>query len=151
MAVKLFASGIAARSGLLGFWPMSPAAKPANPAPSLKRSSRCDAGTSFADGRACRSTNCANRTSLPSSSTRRRTSATVDGCSTSMTREAALNPTPPFLTVTDSRLSPAERDHADRPRPRYPVLSLEIEPGHRLDPGQPLAERDRVAAHGPRS
>ena len=57
--VKLVRSGIAARSGSLGSCPMSPAANPAKPAPSDTSSSRLAAGTSFALGRACMSTNCA--------------------------------------------------------------------------------------------
>jgi hypothetical protein len=57
--VKLRRSGMTAMSGSLGSWPISPAAKPAKPAPSLTRSSRYAAGTSFALGRAYMSTNCA--------------------------------------------------------------------------------------------
>ena len=57
--VKLARSGMAAMSGSLGTWPISPAAKPAKPAPSVTRSSRFAAGTSFALGRAYMSTNCA--------------------------------------------------------------------------------------------
>ena len=68
-------SGIAIRSGLSGVWPMSPAAKPAKPAPSASRPSSCCAGTSFALGFACMSTNCAKRNSIPSSATARRTSS----------------------------------------------------------------------------
>ena len=51
-------------SGSLGTWPISPAAKPAKPAPSLTRSSRLAAGTSFALGRPYRSTNCAKKNSI---------------------------------------------------------------------------------------
>ena len=75
--VKLPTSGIAIRSGLSGVWPMSPAAKPANPAPSASSPSSCWDGISFALGFACMSTNCANRNSIPSSATARRTSSVV--------------------------------------------------------------------------
>ena len=50
---------MAAMSGSLGTWPISPAANPAKPAPSVTRSSRFAAGNSFALGRAYMSTNCA--------------------------------------------------------------------------------------------
>ena len=68
-------SGIAARSGSWGSWPMSPAAKPANPAPSSSRPSRWVAGTSFAFGFPCMSTNCANRNSTSLSRMYRSTSS----------------------------------------------------------------------------
>ena len=61
-------SGIAIMSGDAGVCPIGPAAKPANPAPSLTRPSKFDIGTSLADGFACMSTNCAKKNSIPSSS-----------------------------------------------------------------------------------
>jgi hypothetical protein len=66
--VKLSRSGIAAMSGSLGSCPISPAAKPAKPAPSVTRPSRCAAGTSFALCRPYMSTNCAKMNSTPPSS-----------------------------------------------------------------------------------
>ena len=63
--VKLARSGIAAISGSAGTWPISPAAKPAKPAPSVARSSRYAAGISFALGRAYMSTNWAKKNSMP--------------------------------------------------------------------------------------
>src|SRR2546429_2548258 len=64
-SVRLRRSGMAAISGSLGIWPISPAAKPAKPAPSEARSSRFAAGTSFALGRPYMSTNCAKKNSTP--------------------------------------------------------------------------------------
>src|SRR5690242_7340800 len=64
-SVRLSRSWTAAMSGSLGIWPISPAAKPANPAPSVARSSRFAAGTSFALGRPYMSTNCAKKNSTP--------------------------------------------------------------------------------------
>ena len=75
--VKLARSGMAAMSGSAGTWPISPAAKPAKPAPSLARSSRHAAGISFALGRAYMSTNCAKKNSMPRSSACARISSTV--------------------------------------------------------------------------
>src|SRR3990170_600585 len=75
--VKLARSGIAAMSGSAGVWPISPAAKPAKPAPFSTKSSRFQAGISFALGRACMSTNCAKKNSIPSSSERVRISSSV--------------------------------------------------------------------------
>src|SRR4051812_30742529 len=77
--VKERTSGIAARSGSLGLWPISPAANPANPAPSSISPSRWVAGTSFAFGLPCMSTNCANRNSTPLSSMYLRTSSSDSG------------------------------------------------------------------------
>src|SRR6478609_11150422 len=57
-------------SGDAGVWPIGPAAKPANPAPSLTRPSKFDMGTSLADGLAFMSTNWAKMNSIPSSSAR---------------------------------------------------------------------------------
>ena len=59
------ASGIAEMSGSCGPWPMSPAANPANPAPSAKSPSRCATGTSFAFGLPCMSTNWAKTNCTP--------------------------------------------------------------------------------------
>ena len=68
---------MAAMSGSLGTCPISPAAKPAKPAPSVTRSSRFWTGTSFALGRAYMSTNCAKKNSIPRSFASRRMSSTV--------------------------------------------------------------------------
>ena len=65
--VSVRLSGIAAMSGSCGPWPMSPAANPANPAPSASSPSRCATGTSFAFGLPCMSTNWANTNSTPRS------------------------------------------------------------------------------------
>src|SRR3954452_11153063 len=70
-------------SGEAGVCPIGPAAKPANPAPSVTRLSKFDAGTSFADGFACMSTNCAKKNSIPSFSARRRISS-AEGASASV-------------------------------------------------------------------
>src|SRR3954465_43814 len=86
-------SGIAAMSGEFGVWPMSPAAKPANPAPSVRRSSKCDAGTSFAFGLPCMSTNCANRNSMPFAGMYSRASSTDSG---------GVNGAPPFIETWSS-------------------------------------------------
>src|ERR1700722_14807479 len=83
--VSVVGSGTAIMSGSSGPWPMSPAANPANPAPSVSRSSRWWAGTSFALGLPCMSTNWANRNSIPLSLTIRRTSSSFWGASV-MTR-----------------------------------------------------------------
>src|SRR3954463_4265611 len=72
-------SGIAARSGSLGPWPISPAANPANPAPSSISPSRCVAGTSLAFGLPCMSTNWANRNSTSLASMYLRTSSSDSG------------------------------------------------------------------------
>src|SRR6201996_9035033 len=79
--VSVDGSGMATMSGSCGPWPMSPAAKPANPAPSSSRSSRWWAGTSLALGLPCMSTNWANRNSIPLSAAMRRTSSAVWGAS----------------------------------------------------------------------
>ena len=55
--VKLARSGIAAMSGSLGTWPISPAANPAKPAPSVDEVVEVRGGMSFALGRAYMSTN----------------------------------------------------------------------------------------------
>src|SRR6185437_10770283 len=77
--VSVVTSGMAIMSGSSGPWPMSPAANPAKPAPSVSRSSRWWAGTSFALGLPCMSTNCANRNSMPLSLTILRTSSSLRG------------------------------------------------------------------------
>src|SRR6186997_3460796 len=56
---------MAAMSGSLGTWPISPAAKPAPSPRSPSNASRDPTGTSFALGRAYMSTNCANTNSMP--------------------------------------------------------------------------------------
>jgi hypothetical protein len=53
-------------SGEAGDWPIGPAANPANPAPSVTRPSQFSIGTSFADGFAFISTNCAKKNLMPS-------------------------------------------------------------------------------------
>ena len=55
-------------SGDAGDWPIGPAAKPANPTPSVIRSSNEDAGTNLAQGLPCMSTNIAKKNSIPSAS-----------------------------------------------------------------------------------
>ncbi len=70
-------SGIAATSGDAGVWPIGPAAKPANPAPSSIIPSKFDIGTSFAFGLPCMSTNCAKKNSIPSASARARSSSVL--------------------------------------------------------------------------
>src|ERR1700759_1560244 len=77
--VNVVGSGIAIMSGSSGPWPMSPAAKTGKPRPSGTRSSRWWAGTSFALGFPCMSTNCANRNSMPLSLTILRTSSSLRG------------------------------------------------------------------------
>ncbi len=52
-------------SGLFGVWPISPGREAREAGASLSRSSRCAAGTSFAFGLACMSTNCAKKNSMP--------------------------------------------------------------------------------------
>src|SRR5829696_1520314 len=89
--VRLDRSGIAIMSGSCGPWPMSPAAKPAKPAPSDTRSSRWCAGTSFAFGLPFSSTNWAKKNSTPRSFTTFLTSSTLCGAST----RASVIP-PPF-------------------------------------------------------
>ena len=64
-------------SGEAGVWPIGPAAKPANPAPSSSRSSIAWTGISLAFGLPCISTNCARKNSIPSSFARLRTSSCV--------------------------------------------------------------------------
>src|SRR5215831_17960649 len=84
-------------SGSLGNWPISPAAKPANPAPSLKipsRSSRERTGTSFALGRAYMSTNCAKTNSTPRSCICFQTASAV-GAAVSVVLSATAMPLPP--------------------------------------------------------
>src|SRR5262245_60082777 len=72
-------------SGSLGSWPISPAANPANPAPSLTSPSRFAAGTSFALGRPYRSTNCAKKNSTPRSAAICRTSSSFGSPATTTT------------------------------------------------------------------
>ena len=65
-------------SGDAGVWPIGPAANPAKPAPSDTILSQFVIGTSFADGLAFISTNCAKTNSIPSASARfRAASASV--------------------------------------------------------------------------
>ncbi len=70
-------SGTASMSGEAGVWPIGPAAKPANPAPSSSRSSMAWTGISLAFGLPCISTNWARKNSIPSSFARLRTSSCV--------------------------------------------------------------------------
>ena len=147
-------------SGSLGAWPMSPAAKPANPAPSLTRSSRFAAGISFALGRAWRSTNWAKKNSIPRSATslricsRRSFSGTVDGLLLGYGVHGSTTPR--------RRRSQVETGHSLRPGvsiARTPVgaatsltaISIssqsslpEVEVGELADPPKPLAKRVRV-------
>src|SRR5918996_2284156 len=76
---------------------MSPAAKPANPAPSETSSSRWCAGTSLAFGLPFSSTNWAKKNSTPRSFATRLTSSTLCGASARVTAIC-----PPF----ESRLAP---------------------------------------------
>src|SRR5437773_8061564 len=124
---------MAARSGLWGPCPISPAAKPANPAPSAKTSSRWLAGTSFAFGFPYISTNCAKTNSIPILSTSFRTSSTDRGAAS-----AIVPPLPCGVP------HPSELDHFGRDREREPVVVLEIDTGDGTDPSQPLPERVRV-------
>src|SRR2546430_15024385 len=117
---------MAARSGLCGPCPISPAANPANPAPSANASSRCVAGTSLAFGLPYISTNWQNRNSTPLSSTSLRTSLTVFGPS------AAIFP--PFLVGHSLHASKLHDLHGDGER--EPVLPLQIDPSHLLDAPQ---------------
>ena len=57
---------MARMSGDDGVWPIGPAAKPANPAPSANRPSMAETGTILAQGLPCMSTNMAKRNSTPS-------------------------------------------------------------------------------------
>ena len=57
---------MARMSGDDGTWPIGPAAKPANPAPSASRPSMAETGTILAQGLPCMSTNMAKRNSTPS-------------------------------------------------------------------------------------
>src|ERR1700685_3840876 len=57
---------MARMSGEEGVWPMGPAAKPANPAPSGESPSMAETGTILAHGLPCMSTNMAKRNSTPS-------------------------------------------------------------------------------------
>ena len=79
-------SGIAAMSGSCGPWPMSPAANPANPAPSSNSPSRCSIGTSLAFGLPCMSTNWAKTNSTPWSVSWVRSSAAEGVVSIAMAR-----------------------------------------------------------------
>ena len=63
---------MARMSGEEGTWPIGPAAKPANPAPSAISPSMAETGTSLAQGLPCMSTNMAKRNSTPSRSSRPR-------------------------------------------------------------------------------
>src|SRR5712691_4174994 len=138
--VKLAGSGIAARSGSFGPWPISPVANPANPAPSANTSSRWFAGTSFAFALPYISTNCAKMNSIPILSTSVRTSSTDVGASAIVS---------PFLSCGSPH--PAELDHLRRNREREPVLAIEVDARHTLDPMQSLTKRvgmDEQCARG---
>src|SRR3954447_18976974 len=63
---------MAIRSGSAGDCPMSPTAKPANPAPVVSSMSREAVGTSLAQGLPCMSTNMAMKNWMPSASARSR-------------------------------------------------------------------------------
>ncbi len=72
-------SGMARMSGDDGVWPIGPAAKPANPAPSESSPSTAETGTILAQGLPCMSTNMAKRKSTPSRSVASLSSAAVVG------------------------------------------------------------------------
>ena len=149
-------------SGSLGTWPISPAAKPAKPAPSSTRSSRLAAGTSFALGRAYMSTNCAKKNSMPRSSDRR-----SDLVEPRLVRRAIQSPPRRSGTILsplprggDGRFlhgsrggscvgvaapsACAQPDDLDGDLDHQPVLAREGRAGELPDPAQPLAERVRV-------
>src|SRR4051794_30832123 len=96
---------MAIMSGSFGRWPMSPAANPAKPAPSVSRSSRWVAGTSLAFGLACMSTNCANRNWILFSRTYARTSSAVSGAVNSGEPNAVVDPSTVLIASVPSSLS----------------------------------------------
>src|SRR5581483_4687844 len=121
-SVRLLRSGIAAMSGSLGSWPISPAANPAKPAPSATRPSRLAAGTSFALGRPYRSTNCAKKNSTPRSAAACRTSSSLGSPTTTITA--------PILRERRETLGPPgqpPRDEADEEEPELRILVVELE------------------------
>src|SRR5436305_5434151 len=128
---------MAARSGLWGPCPISPAANPANPAPSANRSSTWLAGTSFALGFPYISTNWANRNSIPR--------ALISFLTSSSDAGASPIDSPSLLSRLTRRAAhePKLHDlHGDGQR--QPVLALQIEAGQPFDPRQALAQGVRV-------
>src|SRR5688572_3304036 len=151
--VKLAGSGMAAMSALCGPWPISPAANPANPAPSSKKSSRWAAGTSLAEGFPHMSTNWARRDSVPRSLISRRTSSRFCGRSLNVGPFLSLFPSNPEcpgpLPFAGRFPGQPELHDLDGDAQRQPVLFFEVETRQLLDAGQPLAQRVRVGVDGP--
>src|SRR5258706_8070459 len=125
--VNLAGSGMAAMSGLWGPWPISPAAKPANPAPSSNRASRWRAGTSLPDGLPHMSTNWASRNSMSRSLISRRTSSSVWGRSS-------------MVVLSGCPAGEPQLDDLDGDAEREPVLLLEVEVAQPLDATEPLPQ-----------
>src|SRR3954447_22701464 len=165
-SVKLSRSGIAAMSGSLGIWPISPAAKPAKPAPSCTRSSRLPAGMSFALGRPYMSTNCAKKNSTPRPFAIFWISSSLGSVATAMAVLLVGWP-PGCITLPKSRVradssTPRRRSCVRRGRPQgvpeadelhgdldhQPVVATEVDAREVADPAQPLAEGVRMDEEG---
>src|SRR6266511_2057686 len=159
--VKVGGSGMAAMSGSLGTWPISPAANPAKPAPSLRRSSRYAAGTSLALGRAYMSTNCAKKNSISpfftlsriSSRLAMRSSSVGQGPREHTARERARRWR--LCTRENGRLCgllPAEGlfelDHLHGDLDQEPIVLAQVDTRELLNPPKPLAERVRMDVEG---
>ena len=153
-------------SGSLGSWPISPAAKPANPAPSSTRSSRFAAGTSFALGRAVHvdelreeelDSALLRRSSWISSSLGssrrpwRPPCGWPPGCITRPEEGEGgflhISAAGHVCGVSVSRAS-RRRDHLHGDLHHQPVVAPEIDAGEVADPPQTLAQRVRVDEEG---
>src|SRR5688572_23571829 len=148
-------------SGSLGTWPISPAANPANPAPSsrsVSNASREPTGTSFALGRAYMSTNCAKTNSTPRSCMSfhalsafhpmREPPSDVALClpaSTGAMKVRSLHRFP-RLCVRFRRCAERllELHHLHGDLDHEPVVAAEVEAGELADAAESLAQRVRV-------
>src|SRR4029077_16822277 len=140
-------------SGSLGTCPISPAANPANPAPSSISPSRLDAGTSLALGRAYMSTNCAKKNSTPPFSTSLRTSSSVAMLVSLLVDRRFVSGVPRkrdggFLHRLRRRCvyahcpqRGAEPHHPHGDLDEQPVLVAQVDPRELGDAPQPLTQR----------